>query len=75
MKRMQQRRKKRRPAFLKVWERQGSLFDPLYLIASEFESPQLVKSAFRIFFMGLSSRATNYSELAFFSTFSSQNFT
>ena len=49
MKRMQQRRKKRRPAFLKVWERQGSLFDPLYLIASEFESPQLVKSAFRIF--------------------------
>ena len=69
MKRMQQRRKKRRPAFLKVWERQGSLFDPLYLIASEFESPQLEKLVFCIFFVRLSPEASNYLEIAFLQLF------
>ena len=45
-----------------------------FLIASEFESPQLEKSAFCIFFVLLSSDAANYLEIAFFATFPAEIF-
>lgn len=45
-----------------------------FLIASEFESPQLKKSAFCIFFVLLSSKATNYLKIAFFATFPAEIF-